>query len=186
MQNTATNVIAICLAVTLLFVVPLVALTERNDNVVQENVELIVEQFVNEVQNTGTITTAKYEGLENSLVATGNTYDIEMEIQHLDENPGKKTTQANYTKIGENVYYSEYTTQILSKLGIGTETSGSNTSANSSKTIKLKEGDRIVVSVKNTNDTQAQILKGSLLSFSNAGQYTISASKTGMITVDGQ
>ena len=52
MQNTATNVIAICLAATLLFVAPLVALTERNDNVVQENVELIVEQFVTDVQNT--------------------------------------------------------------------------------------------------------------------------------------
>ena len=52
--------------------------------------------------------------------------------------------------------------------------------------MKQKEGDRIVVNVKNTNTTQAQTLKGSLLSFTNAGQYTISASSTGMINVNGK
>ena len=36
MQNTTTTVIAICLAATLLFVAPLVSLTERNDNVVRK------------------------------------------------------------------------------------------------------------------------------------------------------
>ena len=162
MQNTTTTVIAICLA-------------ERNDNVVQENVELLVNEFVTDVQNTGIISQAKYQSLENSLAATGNTYNVEMEVQHLDENPGKKTTQANYTKIGENVYYSEYTTQVLEQLE--SSTTGE---------ISLKEGDRIVVNVKNTNTTQAQTLKGSLLSFTNAGQYTIAASSTGMIKVNGK
>mgnify|MGYP004487242499 CR=1 FL=1 len=174
MQNTTTNVIAICLAAALLFVAPLISLTERNDSVVQENVELIVSEFVTDVQNTGVVSQAKYQSLENSLAATGNTYNIEMEIQHLDENPGKKTTQANYTKIGENVYYSDYTTQILNKLESGNQK------------ILLNEGDRIIVNVKNTNETQAQTLKGSLLSFTNAGQYKISASSTGMINVNGK
>ena len=174
MQSTTTNVIAICLTAALLFVAPLIALTERNDNVVQENVELIVNDFVTDVQSTGVISQAKYQSLENSLAATGNTYNIEIEVQHLDENPGKKTTQANYTKIGENVYYSDYTTQVLQQL------------QNDSKKICLKQGDRIVVDVKNTNNTQAQTLKGSLLSFTNAGQYTISASSTGMINVNGK
>ena len=174
MQSTTTNVIAICLTAALLFVAPLIALTERNDNVVQENVELIVNEFVTDVQSTGVISQAKYQSLENSLAATGNTYNIEIEVQHLDENPGKKTTQANYTKIGENVYYSNYTTQVLQQL------------QNDSKKICLKQGDRIVVDVKNTNNTQAQTLKGSLLSFTNAGQYTISASSTGMINVNGK
>ncbi len=174
MQSTTTNVIAICLTAALLFVAPLIALTERNDNVVQENVELIVNEFVTDVQSTGVISQAKYQSLENSLAATGNTYNIEIEVQHLDENPGKKTTQANYTKIGENVYYSDYTTQVLQQL------------QNDSKKICLKQGDRIVVDVKNTNNTQAQTLKGSLLSFTNAGQYTISASSTGMINVNGK
>lgn len=178
MQNASGTVIAICIAIALLLVAPLVSLADRNDNVVQENAKLIVEEFVTDIQNTGLLTKTKYQNLENSLAATGNTYDIEIEIQHLDENPGKKTIQANYTKIGENVYYSEYTTQIENQLGVGT--------ASGTGRIILKEGDRIVVNVKNNNRTQAQTLKGSFLSFSNAGQYKIYASSTGMINVNGK
>ena len=96
-----------------------------------------------------------------------------MEIQHLDENPGKKLTQANYTKIGENVYYSEYTTQILDKI----LTNGS--------TITLKEGDMVYVGVSNENSTAAQNLKGSLLNFSNAGEEAVSAKSSGMVNVNG-
>ena len=55
MQNTTTTVIAICLAATLLFVAPLVSLTERNDNVVQENVELLVNEFVSSVPKSSII-----------------------------------------------------------------------------------------------------------------------------------
>ena len=49
----------------------------------------------------------------------------------------------------------------------------------------LKEGDIVTVSVKNTNSTTAQTLKSSFLGFSNAGEYVISASSTGMVTVNG-
>ena len=45
-----------------------------------------------------------YEEFEERLASTGNTYEIELEVKILDENPGKKAAQANYTKIGENVY----------------------------------------------------------------------------------
>lgn len=173
MQNSTSTIIAIFVAAVLLFVVPIVTLTTRNDNVTQENVKQIVEEFVTDIKNTGTLTTEKYQNFENRLSATGNTYNIEMEIQHLDENPGKKLTQANYTKIGENVYYSEYTTQILDKI----VTNGS--------TITLKEGDMVYVGVSNENSTAAQNLKGSLLNFSNAGEEAVSAKSSGMVNVNG-
>ena len=161
MQNSTSTIIAVFVAAIFLFVVPLVTLTERNDNVVQENVKLIVEEFVTDIKNTGKLTNAKLQDFENRLAATGNTYNIEMELQILDENPGKKTTQANYKKIGENVYYSEYTTQIYDKLKTGD--------------ISLKEGDLIYVGVSNQNSTAAQTLKSSFLSFTNAGEQVISA-----------
>lgn len=177
MQNTASTIIAVFVAAVLLFIVPLVTLTNRNDNVTQENVKLIVEEFVTEIKNTGKLSKTAYQNLENRLVATGNTYDIEVEIHHLDENPGKKTAQANYTKIGENVYYTEYTTQVLNKIGIGDTASGD--------TMLLKEGDMVYVSVKNENSTAAQTLKSSLFNYSNAREYVISASSSGMVTVNG-
>lgn len=171
MQNTASTIIAVFVAAVLLFIVPLVTLTNRNDNVTQENVKLIVEEFVTEIKNTGKLSKTAYQNFENRLVATGNTYDIEVEIHHLDENPGKKTAQANYTKIGENVYYTEYTTQVLNKIGIKV---GEDTA--SGDTMLLKEGDMVYVSVKNENSTAAQTLKSSLFNYSNAGEYVISAS----------
>lgn len=180
MQNTTSTIIAVFVAAVLLFIVPLVTLTNRNDNVTQENVKLIVEEFVTEIKNTGKLTRTAYQNLENRLVATGNTYDIEIEIHRLDENPGKKTAQANYTKIGENVYYTEYTTQVLNKIGLGTQ------NPNSDDTMVLKEGDMVYVSVKNANSTAAQTLKSSLFNYSNAGEYAISASSSGMVTVNGK
>lgn len=171
MQNSTSTIIALFVAAVFLFVVPLVTLTERNDNVVQENVKLIVEEFVTDIKNTGKLTNAKMQDFENRLAATGNTYNIEMELQILDENPGKKTTQANYKKIGENVYYSEYTTQIYDKLKTGD--------------ISLKEGDLIYVGVSNQNSTAAQTLKSSFLSFSNAGEQVISANSSGMVNANG-
>lgn len=180
MQNTASTIVAVFLASVLLFIVPLVALTNRNDNVTQENVKLIVDEFVTEIKNTGKLTKTAYQNFENSLAATGNTYDVEIEVHHLDENPGKKTSQANYTKIGENVYYTEYTTQVLNQIGI--KVSDENPSGD---TMLLKEGDMVYVSVKNENNTAAQSLKSSLFNYSSADEYVISASSSGMVTVNG-
>ena len=172
MQNSTSTLVALFVAAVFIFIVPLVTLTTRNDNVVQENVKLIVEEFVTDVKNTGEITKEKYENFENKLLATGNTYNIDMEVKYLDENPGKKLTQANYTKIGENVYYSEYTSQILNKLD------------SASGKITLKEGDRIYVEVSNENSTAAQTIKSSFLSFSNEGEKVIKADSSGMVTVN--
>lgn len=183
MQNSTSTVIAIFLAAVFLFVVPLVTLTDRNDNVVQENVKLITEEFVTDIKNTGILTSTKYQDFVNRLTTTGNVYDVEIEIQHLDENPGKKLEQANYTKIGENVYYSEYTTQILKQLGIRTGTE-SNAELGSGSII-LKEGDLITVKVSNQNSTAAQTLESSLLSFSNADEKVISTSSSGMVNTNG-
>lgn len=182
MQNSTSTIIALLVAGVLIFIVPLVTLTDRRDNVAQENVKLIVEEFVTEVKNTGKLTRAQFQDFENKLNATGNLYNIEVQIQYLDENPGKKTAQANYTKIGENVYYSEFTTQILKQIGIKTDNNDVDLANNA---IILKEGDIITVDVKNSNSTAAQTLKSSFIGFSNADEYVISASSSGMVTVNG-
>lgn len=180
--QSATTILALFLAAVLVVGVPLVTLTDRVDNVTQENTQLIVEEFVTEIKNTGKLSKTAYQNFENRLAATGNTYDIEIEIHHLDENPGKKTAQANYTKIGENVYYIEYTTQVLKQIGIKVD----NEAAKNEDTMLLKEGDMVYVSVKNENSTAAQTLKSSLFNYSNAGEYAISASSSGMVTVNGK
>ena len=181
-QSIGTTILAGVVGLGLLFIVPMVTLTGRADKVTQENVQLMVDEFVTEVANTGRLNTSGYEAFEDKLNSTGNLYDIEIEIYHLDENPGKKTAQTNYTKIGENVYYIEYTAQILPQIGIDL---GSGEVKEEEQDMLLKQGGIIKVRVRNTNPTANQTLESSALGFSNADEYVIEASSSAMVTVNG-
>ena len=112
MNDTLVTVVAIFLAVALLIVVPLQVTSQRADTMSQLDVDELTSQFVDQIRSEGAVTQSNYYNFKQSLASTGNTYDVNMEFKILDENPGKKTTQAERDKIGENVYYSVYTSQI--------------------------------------------------------------------------
>ena len=176
MGDTLITIIAIALAAVLMFVFPLMTMSDRTDDISQLAVKTATTEFVDDVRTTGKLTLDKYSKFIENIYATGNSYDVEMEIKVLDENPGKKTTQASYTKIGENVYYSTYTSQILDLI---TDSNGK------SKTLLLKEGDFFSVSVKNTNSTLSQQLKNFFYSVTGNDTYTIAAEHAGMVTANG-
>lgn len=180
-NSTASVILVVAVVGVLLFIVPLVTLEGRVDNVTQQKVQQIIEEATAEVANTGVLTRAQYQDVENRLAATGKTYDLSVEAKILDENPGKKQAQANYTKIGENVYFVEYTTQVLPQIGIKT---GSETVSSANDTKIFKPGDIISFSAT-SQDSVAQDMKGSFLGFSNAGEEVISASSSAMCTVYG-
>ena len=140
MGDTLITVIAIALAAVLMFVFPLMTMSDRTDDVSQLTVETATTEFVDDIRTTGKLTMDKYSQFVENISATGNSYDVEMELQVLDENPGKKTTQAEATKIGENVYYTMYTSQILDTI---------NPESGVTKTLALKEGDIFSTSVYN-------------------------------------
>ena len=175
MSDTLVTIIAIALAAILMFVFPLMTMSDRTDDVSQLTVETATTEFVDEVRTTGKITSDKYSQFLEAIGSTGNTYDVEIEAKILDENPGKKTTQTENTKIGENVYYSVYTSQIEEKLK--PENGG---------VYKLKEGDIVSVSVKNTNQTLSQQLKNFFYTVIGNDTYTIAASHGGIVSVTGK
>lgn len=176
MGDTLITIIAIALAAVLMFVFPLMTMSDRTDDISQLAVETETREFVDDVRTTGKLTLDKYSKFVEQISATGNAYDVEMEVQVLDENPGKKTTQANSTKIGENVYYTTYTSQILDMI------TGPN---GQSKTLALKEGDIFSVNVKNTNSTLSQQLKNFFYAVSGNDTYTIAAQHSGMVSANG-
>lgn len=180
-NSTFSVIIAIAVGLIVICLVPLVTLEERVDNVTQQDVQKIVESVVTESSNTGLLTRAQYQDLENKLASTGKTYDIEVETMILDENPGKKLAQANYTKIGENLYVGYYTTQVLSQIGVKT---GSENVNAENDTIVFKPGDIISVSAKST-DSAAKDLKSNLFSFMNSDENVVTASSSAMVTVYG-
>ena len=173
MSDTLITVIAIVLAAVLMFVFPLMTMSDRTDDVSQLAVETTTTDFVDEVRTTGKITPDKYNKFIENIGSTGNTYNVEMQVQVLDENPGKKTLTLQSDKIGENAYYSVYTSQIEEVL-------------NNNKNYNLKEGDMFSVSVKNTNQTLAQQLKNFFYTVVGNDTYTIAASHGGMVTATGK
>ena len=176
MGDTLITVIAIALAAVLMFVFPLMTMSDRTDDVSQLTVETATTEFVDDIRTTGKLTMDKYSQFVEDISATGNSYEVEMELQVLDENPGKKTTQAEATKIGENVYYTMYTSQILDTI---------NPSSGQTKTLALKEGDIFSTSVRNTNTTMSQQLKNFFYSVTGNDTYVIAAEHGGIVTANG-
>ena len=173
MSDSLITVIAIMLTAVLLLVLPVMTMADRADDISKTDVETMTSNFVNEIRTIGKLTSEKYNKFVEELTSTGNTYDIEMEFKILDENPGKKSTQSAKDKIGENVYYSVFTTQIQEAL------EGEN------KAYNLKEGDIINVSVKNTNLTLSQSLKNFFYTVVGNHTYTIAASSSGLVLRNG-
>lgn len=174
MGDTLITVIAIFLAAVLMFVFPLMSISDRNDDISQLAVQTQTVEFVDNIRSTGKITQDNYSAFIQKLSATGNTYDIELEVKILDENPGKKGAQASTDKIGENIYYSEYTSQIEEKLRNST-----------TKSMNLKEGDIISATVKNTNKTIAQTLKNFFYGISGNSTYQILGQHAGVVMTNG-
>ena len=81
MGDSLITIIAIFLAAILMFVFPLMAVSERTDDISQLAVETSTTEFVDNVRNTGKLTLDNYSKFIDEITATGNSYDVEMEIQ---------------------------------------------------------------------------------------------------------
>ena len=175
MGDSVITVVAIFLAAILMFVFPLMSVAERNDDIAQLSAQTITSEFVDNARSIGKVTMEDYATFGDKLGATGNSYDIEMEIKVLDENIGKKSAWTNKEVIGENVYYSIYTSQILEVL-MADDGNG---------VYSMKQGDYFSVSIKNTNQTIAQLLRSFFYSIAGKDTYQVAAQHSGMVTSTG-
>ena len=153
MEDTTVSIIGIIVASILMFLVPLYTIADRNDDISQLTVQTETALFVDNIIRLGKITATDYQQYIAAINASGNTYDVEIELKILDTNLTKNTTINNPSQIGENVYYSLYTSQIEDKL-VQDETENTGKGV-----ILLKEGDRISVVAKNSSKTLSQSLK---------------------------
>lgn len=174
MGDSLVTVVVILLGAILMFIFPMMAIAERNDDVSEITVQTEVSEFVNSARTTGKITASDYDKLVADLNTTGNTYDIVIELQVKDENPGKTNALGvDETKIGEDIYYSIYTSQILDELD--------------KEGVKyMKEGDILTVKASNTNNTISQMLKNFFYSLSGNDTYSIVGSHSGIVTATGK
>ncbi len=120
-------------------------LVEIINNVINQNtaenqiiaeVQNVCQNFIEEVRTAGKITKSNYNTLVSNLNSMGS-YEIELEIKALDDNLGTTTA------IGENIYYSIYTMQIIEEI-------------NRTGTKNMMQGDIISINVKSTNQIVGQ------------------------------
>lgn len=175
MGDSFVTIIAIFLAAMLMFVFPLMSVSEKSDNISQLTVQTATTDFVDKVRTTGELTLDDYDKYIQTITSTGNAFDVELMVQIMDENIGVKTTQAETTKIGENIYYNLYTSQLESVL-----------KDNKKHKITLKEGERVSVTVKNTNTTIAQTLRNFFYRIAGNDTYQIAVQYAGIVTVNGK
>jgi len=179
MEETTVTIIGLLIASIIMFVVPIIMIADRSDDISQLVVQTVTTDFVDDVIKTGKITENRYQQFINSLQSSGNTYEIDVEVKFLDTNTSKKVTDADPRQIGNNTYYSIFTSQIEDKIGIS---SGENSTGGK---IILKQGDVISVTVRNNNATFSQSLKSFYYNARGEDIHIISATASGTVAIDG-
>lgn len=165
MEHVGT-IVVIVISIVVLFVGPVMTMADKTDDAVNLTVQSATTEFVNKIKKTGKLTQDDYDNFILTLSATGNTYDVEIILQILDENPAKKSNGARQV-IGDNVYYSKYTSQVLDELRSGV--------------ISLKEGDIVIVRVKNSNRTPAAEFRNGAYKVTGNDSSTIKAEDSGVV-----
>lgn len=170
MSDTLITIIAVFLAAILMFVFPLMTISDTQDDISQVAVQSLVSEFINNAATKGKITEEDYNTFISKLYATSNTYDVQLEHKIMTTNPNKVSTD----QLGENLYYSVYNTTILDE----------NNGVQSGEYI-LKKGDYISCTVKNTNTTLASQIKNFIYSIVGKDTYTIAASASALVANTG-
>ena len=107
--DSLMEIIGIGIAVVIMLIFPISALSERNIDMARSTMQTATSEFADKISVEGKITKTDYDAYAqrvNSIV--GSPVEIEIEIQHLDENIGKKNATTSGDLVGENTRYSSW------------------------------------------------------------------------------
>ncbi len=144
MGDSLSLVFAMILGVLIMFFFPMLDSWERQDDLSYMTAYSATVDMVDAVRNTGVLTTNMMDSFLELLASTANSYDIVLEHREYKVVPsGEGESQI--------VYLNHYTNEIDHIL-------------NTSGEYGFNKGDYFYVSVKNTNQTQATVMKQSIYS----------------------
>lgn len=142
----AAVILIIIVAAALMFSIPLIAMSEKTYDSARESVASATEKLKNKVIRTAEFTMEDYDAFIKEIEATGNTFDVELQIETISANAAKKVSKQDGTVQSTDNYTAEYTTQVLNKLKEGP--------------IKLEPGSKFSISAVATNIPISQIFNG--------------------------
>lgn len=144
MGDSLSVIFATIVAAIIMFLFPMLDTWERQDDLSYVAAYTAVVNTVDSVRNTGRLTSNMYSSLIETLNATGNRFDIQLEHRAAEyvNVPG--------TSDYKIVYLNYYTQDIENRLNA------------SGEYVDFRKGDYFYISVKNRNKTQATVLKENL------------------------
>ena len=141
MGDSLSIVFTVIVAVLIMFLIPMLDSWERQDDLSYMAVYSATTDFVDAVRNTGVLTSSMYNSFLTQIYGTGNSFDVTLEHREY-----LITPTGNPARPTEVNYLYHYTSEIESTL-----TSGD--------IYTFDKGDFFYVSIKNTNKTQATMMK---------------------------
>lgn len=168
--DSLTTIIVIFLAAGLMFILPMSAIADMNDKEALAMLQSYTTEVGNQVCREGKLTRDMLDSFNQKINATGNSYEVEIQLHIADTNPGKKTEYQNFGDPEYVIYFTNDVMEWLEKDGC----------------ILLKEGDFIVISVKNTNTTISQMFKIVLYGLSGNQSHLLSSQYSGAVLATGK
>lgn len=179
MDDTAMSIVGIFIAAIIMFIVPLMLIADKSDDIAHLTAETVTSGFVDSVIKSGKLTNDDYNDFISMLNTTGNSYDVDMELKILDTNSAQNDI-VNSGIVGQNIYYSIFTIQIEEKLN-----KVYNVNADKLGAIILKEGDVFSVTAKNKSLTLSQSLKNVYYKLKGENLHIIAATASGTVAING-
>ncbi len=154
-MNSVIKIFAVLIAVLLLYIYPISAAFDQQDDISELVALRATTAFVDGVRDNGGITPTMYNDFMNALAATGNSFDVQMEhdsrkyVPVYDDPTRPETFRGSY----EVQYDAFYNSQILPVLFPGNQA----TKDDPSRRYKMRKGDSFTVVVRNTNRTSGTL-----------------------------
>lgn len=160
MINTVSKLFSIIVAVLLLFIYPLSESYDRQDDVSSMIAFQAVTGFVDAVRDKGYVTPTMYNDFFRVLHSTGNTYDIVMEHEHKRYDPVyvDPSNPATFNKEYRVNYEAFFTPHIMAVLF----PDNAKPLDDGSRKYRMAMGDYFTVTIRNTNRTNATLLRNFL------------------------
>ncbi len=152
MKDNVSMVLTMILLVVLVVIFPLYNHFERQDDMSYNVVLKATNNFANEVINSGYIDQATYDKYIDNLSATGNMYDVELEVH---KKVYVETTLGS--KVYEEQYEIDYNKDIFSSTAaaINEGDNGGEKDKVKNGSYLLSTGDKFYIKVKNSSTTMA-------------------------------
>lgn len=179
MENALWKVLAFILCAVLLFLVPLTAIMDRQDDIAYSVVLTECNRFVDTCRDTGYITPSLYSELVKRLNSTGNIYTINLSHIKRIVNPIYEESSGILVFTGEydinHVTESEY--KIMDTLFPDNSTVSD---LDKARRYNMKMGDLFFVEVQNNGKTMATAIRDMLM-FSDTKSPGIFVRAGGMV-----